>query len=60
MLDCVLIGDANSGHLAEPVSQAVSPKPMTLTSVRNLKQHYSVPCCSEQFMFIIHLPDSLQ
>lgn len=39
MLDCALIGDANSGHLAEAASQAISPKPMTLTSVRTLRQH---------------------
>lgn len=60
MLDCALVSDANSGHLAEPASQAISPKPMTLTSVRTLRQHYSVPCCSGQFMFIICLPDSFQ
>lgn len=39
MLDCALIGDAKSGHLAEPASEAISPKPMTLTSVRTLRQH---------------------
>lgn len=49
MLDCALIGDANSEHLAEPASQAISPKPMTLTSVRTLRQHYSSSCSSSAY-----------